>query len=152
MTSLWFKARTGSAIAVLSLVLAVIAAGSSLAAVDSTVKVKLWNKNDGSQGITLTPAKIKAGKVTFEVKNISTNLEHELMFDRTNLAPDQLPTMPETAKVDEGKLKHFHEFGDLSPGESHTWTADLKPGRYIMFCNEVGHFGAGMHTILTVTP
>lgn len=122
------------------------------AAADETLKIDVWNKQDGSQGMTLSAAEIKAGKVTFEVTNSSTNMEHEFLYVKTDMAPDQLPMQEGDIKVDEGKLTGFHEFGDIEPGDTKTWTADLDAGKYLLFCNEEGHFKAGMYATLTVTP
>lgn len=122
------------------------------AAADSTLKVELWNKNDGSQGMTLGAAEIKAGKVTFEITNSSSDMEHEFLIVKTDMTPDQLPTKDDGAKVDEGKLQDFDEFGDVEKGETKTWDTELTPGKYVLFCNEEGHFKAGMYATLTVTP
>lgn len=122
------------------------------AAADSTVKVELWNKSDGTQGMTLSAAEIKAGKVTFEITNSSTDMEHEFLIVKTDMTPDQLPVKDDGAKVDEGKLQGFDEFGDVEKGETKTWETEVTPGTYILFCNEEGHFKAGMYATLTVTP
>ena len=123
------------------------------AAADTTVKVAMWDKPDGSQGMDLSTAKVKAGKVTFEVTNVSRNdEEHEFLLARTDLAPDQLPMTQAGARVDESKLADLQELGDLEPGKSRTGTFDLAPGKYLLFCNEEGHFGAGMYAYLTVEP
>ena len=119
---------------------------------DETLKVELWNKQDGSQGMTLSAAEIKAGKITFVVTNSSTNMEHEFLYVKTDAAPDKLPMQEGGIKVDEGKLTGFHEFGDVETGDTKTWTADLDAGKYLLFCNEEGHFAAGMYATLTVTP
>jgi uncharacterized cupredoxin-like copper-binding protein len=138
---------------------ALFAAGTLLATslpgpatADETLKIEVWNKQDGSQGMTLSAAEIKAGKVMFEVTNSSTDMEHEFLYVKTDLAPDQFPMQDGDIKVDEGKLTGFHEFGDVEPGDTKTWTADLDAGKYLLFCNEEGHFKAGMYATLTVTP
>ena len=43
------------------------------------------------------------------------------------------------------------EVGDLPPGHSGKLTLNLKPGKYLLFCNESGHYADGMKTELTVT-
>jgi uncharacterized cupredoxin-like copper-binding protein len=53
--------------------------------------------------------------------------------------------------VDEKKLKGIKELDDLKPGKDGTLTLNLKPGHYVVFCNEPGHFQAGMRAELTVT-
>jgi len=117
------------------------------------VQVQLWNKADGSQGITLSTDHAKAGKVEFEVKNASSNMVHEFLILKTNMTFDQFPKNPQNpAVVDEDKLKGAKELSsDLDPGKSGKLTMDLKPGRYVVFCNQPGHFDGGMHLVFTVT-
>jgi uncharacterized cupredoxin-like copper-binding protein len=123
------------------------------AAANATVKVGMWDKSDGSQGMDLSTTKVKAGKVTFEVTNVSKNEEeHEFLVARTDLAPDQLPMTQAGARVDESKLADLQELGDLEPGQSRKKTFELTPGKYLLFCNEEGHFAAGMYAYLTVEP
>jgi uncharacterized cupredoxin-like copper-binding protein len=132
--------------------LAVVLAMCGPAAADSTLKVDLWDKNDGSQGMTLSAAEVKVGKVTFEITNSSTNMEHEFLIFKTDMTPEQFPMMDDGARVDEGKLQGFQEFGDIDEGQTKSWETELTPGNYILFCNEEGHFKAGMYAKLTVTP
>jgi len=133
----------------------VLAAGFAAAAwANSPVveKVELWNKQDGSQGMTVSFEQVKAGTVTFEVTNVSVNEDHELLLVRTELKPDQFPVDDSGTRIDESKLQGINELGDLTKGETSTHQVTLKPGRYVMFCNEPGHFGAGMWHELIVTP
>jgi uncharacterized cupredoxin-like copper-binding protein len=123
-------------------------------AVNATpVEVDLWNKADGSQGMTLSIDHAKAGKVEFEVKNSSTTMVHEFLIVKTDMAFEKFPKNPDNpAVVDEDKLKGVKELSsDLDPGKSGKLTMNLKPGRYVVFCNQPGHFDAGMHLVFTVT-
>jgi uncharacterized cupredoxin-like copper-binding protein len=117
------------------LVSAMLGLSAVPAAADTTIKVDMWDKPDGSQGMDLSATTVKAGKVTFQV---------------TNVSPDQLPTTQAGARIQESKLPDLQELGDLEPGESGTLTVDLTPGKYLLFCNEEGHFTAGMYAYLTV--
>jgi uncharacterized cupredoxin-like copper-binding protein len=130
----------------------ILAAGSGLAAAPTMVQVDEWNKDDGSQGITITPPQIKAGKVTFKVRNISKDEVHELLIVKTNIPPEQFqPEGDNPAKIDEGRLPGVRELPhDLKPGQTASLTMTVKPGQYVLFCNQTGHFQAGMHSILTV--
>ncbi|MDW6025716.1 plastocyanin/azurin family copper-binding protein [Mesorhizobium sp. BAC0120] len=129
----------------LSLAVATWAAGTQ------QVNAELWNKSDGSQGVTLSTDHVKPGKVVFNVKNISDNEDHELLL--ANVAsPDALPMDESGARVDEDKLKGLKELGDVHPGKSRSTTLRLKPGKYMLFCNEAGHFKAGMYATFTVAP
>ena len=122
------------------------------AAADSLVHVDMWDKSDGTMGFTLSTAEVPAGKVTFELANVSTVMEHEFLIVKIDLEPAQFPMDADGTGVDEDKLAGVDEYGDVHKGESATWTTDVTPGNYLLFCNIEGHFGAGMWAKLTVTP
>ncbi len=124
----------------------------ALAAGPTVVSADLWNKADGSQGVTLSTDHVKPGKVLFKVKNISTDEDHELLLIKTDLAPDALPMDKDGVRVEEDKLKDLKELGDVHPGKSRNTTLTLKAGKYLLFCNEAGHFKAGMYATFTVAP
>jgi len=132
---------------------AFVASAFAATGTPAQVQVVLWNKADGSQGMTLSTDHAKSGKVEFEVKNSSTTMVHEFLILKTNMAFDKFPKDPQNpAVVDEDKLKGVKELSsDLDPGKSGKLTMDLKPGRYVVFCNQPGHFDAGMHLVFTVT-
>jgi uncharacterized cupredoxin-like copper-binding protein len=122
------------------------------AAGPTVVKAELWNKPDGSQGVTLSTDHVKPGKVQFQVRNISTNEDHELLLVKTDLALTDFPMDASGTRVDEDKFKGLKELGDVHPGKSRDTTLTLKAGKYVLFCNEQGHFGAGMYTAFVVEP
>ena len=124
----------------------------AVAASPTVVNAELWNKPDGAQGVTLSIDHIKPGKVLFKVKNISTDEDHELLLVKTDLAPDALPMDPDGVRVDEDKLNDLKELGDVHPGKSRSTTLSLKAGKYLLFCNEAGHFKAGMYMTFAVAP
>ena len=96
---------------------------------------------------------IKAGKVTFVVTNTSkTEQEHEFLVVKTNLTADKLPMTQGGARVDEDKLGHIDEVGDIEPGKTKKGTFTLTAGKYLLFCNEEGHMNAGMVTSFVVEP
>lgn len=89
-------------------------------------------------------ATVKAGKVTFEAVNQSKNLVHEVLVIP---ALAQGKTMPYDVKEDKVIEKQVHplgEIGDLKPGAKGKVTLTMKPGKYLLFCNEAGHLKAGM--------
>jgi uncharacterized cupredoxin-like copper-binding protein len=95
------------------------------------------------------PAKLHSGLVSLRVQNEGPD-QHELIVVRGNEA--RLPLRPDGLTVDEEALEAV-EAGALEPGEpGHTRAldVDLKPGRYVFFCNMEGHFMAGMHTEVVV--
>lgn len=124
----------------------------ALAAGPAVVEAQLLNKPDGTQAVMLSTDHVKPGKVLFKVKNISTDEDHELLLVKTDLAPDALPMDKDGVRVDEDQLKGLKELGDVHPGKSRNTTLSLKAGKYLLFCNEAGHFKAGMYATFTVAP
>jgi uncharacterized cupredoxin-like copper-binding protein len=139
-------------VGLLGLVAAIVGALSAPVRADTTVQVELWDKSDGSQGINLSTDEVKAGKVTFEITNTSKNKEHEFLIVKTDMTFDQFPMKASGTRVEEDKLEGMDELGDVETGETKSWTTELTPGRYVLFCNKEGHFPAGMRTTFMVTP
>jgi uncharacterized cupredoxin-like copper-binding protein len=104
-----------------------------------------------SNSIQLDTHNMKAGRVTFDVKNaVDNNMEHELVLLRTNLSDDALPVRK--GQVLEHRLRKVGEVEDIAPGTSKRASFKLMPGHYVLICNKRGHYVAGMHTALVVTP
>jgi uncharacterized cupredoxin-like copper-binding protein len=137
--------------AVLGCSLLMSAVGSDLAVAARTVHVDLGETVDGHMTVTTNVDKIKAGKVTFDVVNDSEGMEHEFLVARMNGALKNVPFDKSKDIVKEADLKDVTELGDLKPGKSGHITLDLKPGKYLLFCNMPGHYEAGMRRVLTVT-
>ncbi len=152
--------------ALLALPLLIAAAGYATA--DGTIKVSLWDKGGtmdmskpmmfgmgmhgnmhmAMMGIKVDHHAVPAGKVTFDVKNISAETIHEML-----VAPiaDENVTLPFNAtenRVDEEAAKDLGEVSELDPGKSGSVTLELKPGKYVLYCNVAGHFMAGMWTTI----
>lgn len=85
-----------------------------------------FNAEEKEYAITLDKTQIKAGSITFNVKNIGT-LPHNL-------------EVVELKKVSE----------NIDSGKSATLTVDLQPGTYTVICNIPGHAQLGMKTTITV--
>ncbi len=99
-------------------------------------------------GIILDQKSVTSGEVTFVVKNEGTLL-HELVVVKTDLAPDKLPAdADEPGKVSEEGSQG--ESGDLNAGETKEFKLNLDPGKYVLMCNEPGHYLMGMHVALLV--
>ena len=91
---------------------------------------------------------VAAGPVTLVVRNGGPDMHELLVFrDRGR----RLPMRSDGLTVDEDAVESF-KVGGLEPGEPGTRSLklDLRPGRYIMFCNMAGHELAGMHAELVV--
>ena len=121
------------------------------AATSQVVLVGLVNNTDGSQAMTLDHHSVAKGVVTFKVANQSKDEDHEFLVVKTTLEPSKFPMTKDGARVDEKKLSGIKELGDLKPGKTGDLKLRLQPGRYVLFCNDPGHFTAGMHATLTVT-
>lgn len=132
----------------ITLVVGAIALGMTSHAgwAQQTVKVMLL-----SNSIQLETHNVKAGRVKLDVKNAAdNNMKHELVVLKTDLADDALPVSK--GLVLEHKLRKIGEIEDISPGTSKHGAFKLTPGHYVLICNKPGHYEAGMHTVLAVTP
>ncbi|HEX5223823.1 MAG TPA: plastocyanin/azurin family copper-binding protein [Solirubrobacteraceae bacterium] len=95
------------------------------------------------------PGTLKAGRYTFVVHNEGAT-DHELLI--APVTEGRLPLRPDGLTVDEEAVES-KEPGALepgSPGSVRTLTVDLRPGRYVFFCNMEGHYMAGMRSELVV--
>jgi uncharacterized cupredoxin-like copper-binding protein len=100
--------------------------------------------------IVIDQMSVPAGKVTFEVKNDSKEIFHELLVSPIATEDSVLPFVEGENRVDEEKSGDLGEVSELEPGKSGALTLELKPGLYILFCNVPGHYMMGMWTTLKV--
>lgn len=101
-----------------------------------------------SMTITLDRDTVPAGNVLFLVRNAG-RLSHELVVLKTDLAANALiPNENEPGKVEEEV--HMGETGDIAAGRFNGLQLTLGPGNYVLICNEVGHYMAGMRAAFTV--
>ncbi len=124
---------------------------SSGAMAASTVNVSLWN--DGTNmAIKLDKTTVPAGKVTFDGKNTSTDdTVHEMLIIKVD---SKLPNLPYDANADvvpEDKIDSLGEISEIKPGQEGKLTLDLKPGTYLLFCNQPEHFALHMETLFFVS-
>ena len=98
--------------------------------------------------ISVDRTSILEGPVIFVVKN-SGAVVHEFDVIHTDVAEDKIPADPtQPGKVDE--TGNVGETGEINPGESKTFTITIPAGHYVIMCNEVGHYAAGMHLAFAV--
>ena len=165
------KRSVGFTVAAAVLLLALPA----VAFADGTIKVSLWDKGPdsvmlddahmammgkmdlkmasmGMMGVKVDKASVKAGTVTFEVTNASKDIIHEMILSSVADGVVELPYLADENRVDEEKAGHLGEVAELDPGKGGKLTVDLKPGKYILYCNIPAHFVGGMWTEITVTP
>ena len=132
------------------------AAGAAFAAAPAqSVDIQL---QDGSTSpsiahmrMVLDHATIKRGRVTFHAENQSKDLAHEVVIARDDGAKP-LPLDARRGRVIESRLHRVGELADMVPGASRTLDLNLKPGTYVLFCNQPGHFQDGMSARLIVAP
>jgi uncharacterized cupredoxin-like copper-binding protein len=93
---------------------------------------------------------VKAGRVTLEAVNRSKDLVHEVLVVPTPPDGKQLPYDIKTNTVIEKRVHSLGEISELKPGAHGTLTLDLKPGTYLLLCNQPGHYKSGMWTKLVV--
>jgi uncharacterized cupredoxin-like copper-binding protein len=99
-------------------------------------------------GVTLAQASVNSGPVTFKVKNAGS-IEHELVVVRTDIAQDKIqPDADEPGKMSEEGAQG--ESGDLAAGLTKDFTLNLSPGKYVLMCNQPGHYMVGMHIAFVV--
>ena len=103
--------------------------------------------------ITLDKDSAPAGDIIFHVHNDATDLTHEFVIFKTDLAPDSLPTKDDGTVDEEGQgVTHIDEV-ELEPGASQDLTVNLDSGNYVLICNidsSEMHYAHGMHVAFTV--
>jgi uncharacterized cupredoxin-like copper-binding protein len=159
------------AISAVAGLVALTQAGSAGAA--TVIKVDLWDKmSDGmagpmasnlaygapnvdiskaAMGIKADQTTAPAGVVSFKVTNSSKDMAHEMVVLRLAQPGAPLPYKADENKVDEDKAGYKGEAENLDPGKTGSVTLALQPGKYLLICNEPGHFVAGMWTAFEVT-
>ena len=137
--------RTLKILGMLALATTILAGCSTAAATPKSATV---NATLTDMKISLDKTNVPAGEITFVVKN-SGGVVHELVVLQTTLAQDKIAMdMDEAGKMDE--TGNVGETGDVEAGASKTFTVTLPAGHYVLMCNEIGHYGSGMHMTFTV--
>jgi uncharacterized cupredoxin-like copper-binding protein len=96
------------------------------------------------------PSTVKAGRITLEAINQSKDLVHEVLVIPAPADENKLPYDPKTNTIVEKRAHSRGEVSDLTPGARGRITLSLKPGTYLLVCNEPGHYRSGMFTKLVV--
>ena len=136
-------------------ILAVFNAVPALAAT-TVVKVQLQDPST-SDGLKTMQMKldhdtVQTGKVSFDATNESKGLVHEMIVVKTDQDPSTFPYDAKKDEVVEAKVKSVGEVSELQPGKSGKLMLNLKPGSYVLYCNQGGHMHQGMWARFTVTP
>src|SRR6266542_6110725 len=91
-----------------------------------------------------------AGKVTFLVMNLDT-VDHEVVILKTDKAPDKLALLAGASKIDEEAAGENVGEVEVEAGTTGAGTFELSPGKYVLVCNVVKHYQAGMYIAFEVT-
>ena len=105
----------------------------------------------GGMSVRSNVTSVKAGKVTFDVTNLSRSVVHEMIVVAVENPNAPLPYDYNAGQIPEKQVKMLGETEEMQPNAEKTITIDLKPGAYLLICNVPGHYAAGMWTPLTVT-
>jgi uncharacterized cupredoxin-like copper-binding protein len=133
-------------------VLAALCAAAPSAAEPTTIAVTLGDGPAHKMAMTLSADRVKAGAVEFDVKNASTEAMHEFLVLPWPGPISALPYDTIADQADEDKLKGLQGLDDMKPGLEAKLRLILRPGRYVLFCNQPGHYKGGMVRRFIVTP
>jgi len=111
---------------------------------DSTTDPKI-----AQMRIVLDHSTLHPGRVTLHAVNQSKSLVHEVVIARDD-GGKALPFDAKRDRVVERRVQRIGEIPDLEPGHDGKLTVDLKPGTYMLFCNQPGHYKDGMYAKLVV--
>lgn len=135
--------------------LLVVAGAAGATTTTQTLGIKLQDPSTDSSiahmRIVLDRDTIKPGRVILQAENQSKNLVHEVIVGRDDGAKE-LPMDAKHGRVNESRVQRLGEISDLAPGKTGKLSLNLKPGNYVLFCNQPGHYQEGMVTKLTVAP
>jgi uncharacterized cupredoxin-like copper-binding protein len=117
------------------------AAGEGAAPAKPAASAKGVGITLGEMFVKTTTPTAKAGKVTFDVANTGATM-HQFAIGADPLAMKGAEPAA-SAAIAKGAMLHT--------GDTETVTADLKPGKYILYCLMGGHYAAGQKLPFTVS-
>jgi uncharacterized cupredoxin-like copper-binding protein len=145
--------KQANAVAMLSLLL-VTASTAMASTVPQSLRIALKDSTTdpsiSHMSIVVDMQTIRQGRITLHAENLSKSLVHEVVVVRDD-SKTQLPFDGKADRVVESRVHRVGEIADLGPGKSGEVTLALKPGKYVLLCNEPGHYKDGMLATLTVT-
>jgi uncharacterized cupredoxin-like copper-binding protein len=136
--------------------LLLVAAGAAGAAtspqhIDMKLQDSTTDPSIAHMRIVVDHSTIKPGRIAFRADNQSKSLTHEVLIARDD-GGAVLPFDRAKDRVVESRAHPIGEISDLKPGKSGSLSLDLKPGTYVLFCNQPGHYKDGMYAKLVVAP
>lgn len=106
--------------------------------------------SSAKMGININRKSVPRGAVRFNVTNLASNLVHEVLVARLGDETKKLAYDESKSMADEDMLLTLGSVAEIEPRKSASLTLDLKPGKYILYCNLPGHYMAGMWTLIEV--
>lgn len=101
-------------------------------------------------GVNVNPMVVPRGTVRFNVTNLASTLVHEVILAEVNDENEVLAYDAAKNLVDEETIQTLGQVAEIAPSKSASFTLELKPGKYVLYCNYAGHFMAGMWTVMEV--
>ena len=108
------------------------------------------NMKMAKMGININPMVVPRGNVKFIVTNLASTLVHEIIVAQVTDENELLVYDATKNKVDEETIQTLGQVAEIYPNKSASLTIELKPGKYVLYCNYAGHFMAGMWTVIEV--
>jgi uncharacterized cupredoxin-like copper-binding protein len=105
---------------------------------------------NAKMAVNANPKVVTRGTVKFNVTNLASELVHEVILAEVNDENQTLAYDETREMVDEETIQTLGQVAEIAPSRTASFTLDLKPGKYILYCNYGGHFMAGMWTVVEV--
>ena len=134
----------------LAIALSHIAHAATTQVVSITLQDPSVDPSNSSMVMKADTPSVKAGRVTLEAVNRSKDLVHEVLVVPAPSDGKQLPYDTKTNTIIEKRVHSLGEISELKPGAHGALTLNLKPGTYLLLCNQPGHYKSGMWTRLVV--
>ena len=101
-------------------------------------------------GVNANPVVVSRGTVRFNVTNLASTLVHEVILAEVNDENEVLTYDAAKNMVDEETIQTLGQVAEIAPNKTASFTLELKPGKYVLYCNYAGHYMAGMWTVMEV--
>ena len=137
-------------VALSAVLFSLVAQAATQQVVDITLQDPSGDSSLSGMVIKTDTPMVKAGRVTLQAVNKSNEVVHEVLVVPAPSEGKELPYDTKKDTVIEKRVHSLGEISDLRPGAHGKLTLNLKPGTYLLLCNQPGHFKAGMSTSLVV--
>lgn len=104
----------------------------------------------GKDRIILSTDRAKASAVEFHIKNSSDEMLHEFLISPWKGSINDLSYTDDKGQVIESKRSQLARGEDIKPCAEAILRLPLKPGHYVVFCDQPGHYKLGMVARFTV--